>query len=224
MAEASNNPFIKTTNPRAVNNYGMTIMRSGQYIGMGFLESIVACYTNLVYKPVSLAMIVLLLFIIAAEFNNSDGPLEHMLKILGDINADKTEPAVIRSIATLFTVILTYIVNRKIYFVSILFVWIPYTAKPSNSNMIISMLLSLFTMFGKHSFLEVFLLSQCFFLYTELRTPWQKFLFAIIGVVAFLIGTANVANYMGLQQLPPTHYRPSMVPPPPPPTKKVPVN
>lgn len=207
MAEASNNPFIKPVNNRAVNGYGMTVMRSGQYIGMGFLESIMACYTNLVYKPISLALIVLLLFVIAAEFNNSAGPLENMLKFLKEIYSNSKEPMIIRNIASLFIIILNFIVVRKVYFVSVVFVWIPYSAKPSNSNMIIALLLSTFTMFGKHSFVEILLLSQCFFLYTELRTPWQKLLFAIIGVTVFLVGTTNVANYMGLQHIPPSDNR-----------------
>nr|QVG74721.1 hypothetical protein 2 [ssRNA positive-strand virus sp.] len=201
MEVATNNPFIKPNNNRAVNNYGITVMRSGQYVGMGFLESIFACYTNLVYKPISLSLVIFLLFIIAAEFNNSDGPIENMIKFLVKILENKDEPQIIKSIASLFLIIFKFLVKNKIYFVSVTFVWIPYASKPSRSNMIIALILSTFTIFGKHSFLEILLLSNCFYLYTELRTPWQKLIFALLGVVIFLVGMSNVANYLGLESL-----------------------
>lgn len=213
---ASNNPFLTPTNNnnRAVNNFGVPVMRSGQYIGMGFLESVTACYTNLVYKPISLTLIILLVFVIAAEFNNSDGPLEHIVKFLSDIIVNKNEPHIIKSIASIFLIIFKFLVKQKIYFVSITFIWIPYAAKPSRGNMVIALVLTTFTIFGKHSFLEILLLANCFFLYTELRTPWQKLIFIILGVVIFIAGVSNVANYFGLENFKEeiignSHYKPT---------------
>lgn len=175
---------------------GVQVIKGGQNIDESIVDAITASYANLVNSPVVATVMVILLIAGLAESNNANGPFEVIQHALESIVADVTESVFVRNSASIVLFLVNILVKFKLRFICVGLFWIPYFAKPSNNNMHISVLLTALAIFRRTDIISDILLSQVYFLYTQVRTPRVRMILMIVGVIVFVIGVANVKEFV----------------------------
>lgn len=177
---------------------GIQTVRGSQRYGAGIIESVIAAYSNLAYHPVALVMFVIGTFILMAAVVGLPGPLEvlaaRLLIIIQDV---KTLP-VIRSIAQFFYGLVVYITGYKLILSATLLIWAPYAVKPSSRNMTIAIILTFVVLFIRSfTAVELFTMSQMFYLVTMVRTPTMKFIIICAFFLLFCLEAVNLGDIIG---------------------------
>lgn len=171
---------------------GRQMVRGGQQVGDPIGSAIVSSYSNLVYSPAIVCLYFITLASACASIFSIDGPLEFAFLETKKTATTTTSPLV-RSVTTAIYKLLGYLVVNKDMVVSLALVWLPYSKKPSTKNFSFSVIITLFFfMFSSTGLLELLMLSQCWFLFTELRNPRHK---AFIGG---FVGLIFLFNYIAL--------------------------
>lgn len=170
---------------------GIQTIRGGQRVGEGFISSTIAAYANLVYHPIALTLFIFAIFVFIGEVNNSAGPFEILQAACIRIIADPNYPAPVKQISAIILTIDNFLIAYKSMIAATSLVWFTYATKPSSRNACISAVLSAVVIFTQSfTVLDIFVLSQLFFLFANLRTPAHKyfmlFLFCIIFVTSLL--------------------------------------
>lgn len=158
--------------------------RGGQQVGDPIGSAIISSYANLVYSPAIVCLYFVTLASACASIFSIDGPLEFAFLETKKTATTTTSP-VIRSVTTAIYKLLGYLVVNKDMVVSLALVWLPYSKKPSTKNFSFSVIITLFFfMFSSTGLLELLMLSQCWFLFTELRNPRHKaFIGGFVGLI-----------------------------------------
>lgn len=173
-------------------NTGIQVVKGGQTIDLSLVDSVTAAYANLVNSPVVLTALTVLLVCGLAEWNNSHGPFEMLQDALNAIIASADESVFIKNVAYVLLFFVNIIVKYKIRVIAIGLFWVPYFAKPSSNNMKLSILLSIFVFFRPADLASDLVLSQLYFIYTQVRTPRVRLIIMIVSLVVFVIGFATL--------------------------------
>lgn len=182
----STNPFLSTDGE-------VKIIKSGQRIGQEtFVSSIIASYSNMAYNPVALFIFILAITIAFAE-DTDNGPLEIFKKKLETINNDKI---FIYKLAQILLGVVIFLINNKYMFVKVCFASIPALVKPSSKNIIITIAFIIFVyLFTEWNALEIFVIAQFWYLFTEIRDPKIKIvimiLFCLTCYIAWVLPTTK---------------------------------
>lgn len=207
---------------KAVDSSGRDMIKGGQTVDGGLIESIIASYTNLMQNSTALIILGVLAFFIAAEYGDVKGPLESMQDNVKGIIDDPTEPQWVKSIGRGALVILNFFHANKDKFIASLAVFMSYAAKPSSKNFFLTLTLSFALLFIKLSFLDMLILSQGLFLTVALRNPNYKFM-VFAALIAYFTASVRLDDFIHPTSTPgsmpnTTLKRQRRTPPTPPPT------
>lgn len=186
---------------KSVNVYGQNLVKGSSIIGSGLFESIGAAYSNLTYHPLAITCMVIGTLGLLAEVNNNNGPLERMYNSTMTYAKDDTHPRLLNALATAMAWIFNFLVSIKIPVLVTTLFWSVYLAKPSRRNLYISLGLTFLGIFSGIDLWDLVLISQCYFLYTQIRTPWMKFLILVITFIGLIIGFESMSSYAGLEAM-----------------------
>lgn len=166
------------------------VRRSGQTMQVSFFEAIIAAYTNLTHRPIVLFAYVLLVLILMAEHQQvEDRPLEGFLAKLQIIVAQPEIATWEKSLINMLIKLLEFLISNKQKFIELAMVWIPYLAKPSSNNMLVSITMSVVVIaFKQWNLIEILVMSQLYFLFTQLRNPKYKLAILVAFVAVFVLG------------------------------------
>lgn len=171
---------------RKLTRQGVVTIRGGQTVSDSLFSAIYSSYSNIVYHPIAMALLVTGVMLVISEHHGTKGPLETILDFLKSKD-DPNEPEFVRKIVSYLVTIFTHIVTYKDKYSALIFVAIAPIAKPSSRNCTIAVILSLFLILTKYSLIEMLLLSQCFYLHVMLRNPGYKLLMVLACVAILLI-------------------------------------
>jgi len=172
---------------------GIQSIRGSQRVGSGFLSSVASAYSNLFYHPVALFILGIAIFILLAELNSHDGPLEIALQALIDYAKDIHHPTWLRNLAVILSNIVAAAIKYKIIIATLALIWFTAICKPSARTIVTAIILTAIVLFfKKFSVLEIFVLSQLFYLFVMLRTPSHKAIVAVFFILLFMTETINV--------------------------------
>lgn len=187
---------------KVYNASGVQAVKGGQTIETPILEAVITAYSNLSNSPVVGICYLLSVFCAFAEYNTTDGPLEVIKVALEQLVARTDVSVMVKNLAGFLIYILILLIKYKTFFISLALFWLPYFAKPSENNMKISLLMSVWVFLKSKDIFADLLLSQVYFLYTQLRSPKVKFALMIIGVCVFAVGFANINSYVSTSREP----------------------
>lgn len=201
VGEPSNVPVRKTIVDAST---GVQVVKGGQRYGMSLPEEVVASYTNLVNNSTAMLFLIFLLFVYAAEENDTEGPLEKIQDIINSITNDPDTAQWEKSFARGLSIINRFLIKYKTEFILTGFAWFPYLAKPSTNNVIMSTAhtILIFLMKSTWSFATFFFLSQAHFLYTSVRTPSHKIIILLVTVFALFTDLEIEAKFFGKSKIP----------------------
>ncbi|APG77527.1 hypothetical protein [Hubei virga-like virus 16] len=164
---------------------GAQVTRAGQRLEDPIGTAIMSCYSNLVYSPLIVVLYVFALSCTAASIFGVEGPLEFAADEIQKTYNTTKAPAV-KALAGASYRIVKYVLVYQTVAITVCLVWLPYAKKPSSKNFNASVLFTVLSfLISGLGLLELFLLTQCWFLYTELRNPRHKLFVA--AFVGFLI-------------------------------------
>lgn len=196
--QTSVNTAVATQVSKATNVYGQNLIKGSSLIGSGLFESIGTAYSNLTYRPLAITLLIIGTFGLLAEANNVVGPLERMHNATLAYTKDTTHPRLLNALAACLAWIINFLISIKVFFLTLIIFWGVYMAKPSSNNLYIALVLTVWGTFSGVSFWDTILVSQCFFLFTQLRAPWMKFLILAITLVGLIIGFETMSDYASL--------------------------
>ncbi|AYH53285.1 putative 26K protein [Pyrrhocoris apterus virus 1] len=187
---------------------GGALKKGGQKFHELLKDAIILCYTNLTNSPTLLSIYVFVWVVSAAEILNiSNGPLEQWLKYLNENKGTWTLGVWLNSLQVW---ILRICIANKFAFLCLVNFSLPYLYKPSNKNLLFTLL---FTFLGTFMLaktpLEIVVMGQLWFLYTQLRAPSQKLLITVVAAITFILPTTGILEYMIADKTPTTRYGPS---------------
>lgn len=191
----TNSSDIKSAKPqqttKAINAYGIQVLKGGNVVGSSFLDSIINAYTNLFsYQPIAVICMLFSVFYyvsILTEAVNKD-PFTIVHKNTLALSKDVKTGLVAKSALVPLTKIFEVLKNNKeqaALFCSSIF---PYLTKPSGKNAIIASFMFIVAVIGSIPTFEILLLSQLFFLFVQLRDPVHKSFVFVVAVLTCVVG------------------------------------
>lgn len=168
---------------RKLTTQGVTIIRGGQTINDSFFSATLSCYSNIVYHPIAMYALAFAVMFVLSEHHGTDGPLEVIKTKVEEFAANVNEPDALRKIAQYALIILKHLITYKDKYAILIFLSIAPIAKPSKRNIIFAVMISVTVVLGSFSLLEMFILSQLFYLHVMYRNPTYK-LMAVLAMVS----------------------------------------
>nr|BBQ04464.1 hypothetical protein 3 [Culex pseudovishnui negev-like virus] len=168
---------------RKLTTQGVTIIRGGQTINDSFFSATLSCYSNIVYHPIAMYALAFAVMFVLSEHHGTDGPLEVIKAKVEEFSENKNEPDALRKIAQYALIILKHLITYKDKYAILIFLSIAPIAKPSKRNIIFAVMISVTVVLGSFSLLEMFILSQLFYLHVMYRNPTYK-LVAVLAMVS----------------------------------------
>lgn len=192
---------------RSYTGEGIQSIKAGQTITTSLLDSIVSAYTSLVYNIPAMILLSLGTFILIAEYNQSTGPIEliaEAFKQCHTIQSAENGNKLAAGICGFGHLIFNRAAAFK-YAVGVISLCVfPYITKPSKRHLILTAVLLIITLIMHLDFLELFVLSQLYFLFATLRNPVYKTLCVILFFAIFIIGSVTLPK--------PVQYTPTSIP------------
>lgn len=168
---------------RKLTTQGVTIIRGGQTINDSFFSATLSCYSNIVYHPIAMYALAFAVMFVLSEHHGTDGPLEVIKSKVEEFSNNQNEPDALRKIAQYALIILKHLITYKDKYAILIFLSIAPIAKPSKRNIIFAVMISVTVVLGSFSLLEMFILSQLFYLHVMYRNPTYK-LVAVLAMVS----------------------------------------
>lgn len=175
-----------TGRARFYNQSGQQAIKGGQTVDASLFDAIKGAYSNLIYHPGALVLLVFGIFIFVAEFHNTHGPLELIADKVASLLSSPDVPGFVRGALRIVFVFFTYLIRYKVLVGKLALVWFTWVCKPSTRHMIIALFLSTLVLIRLNTYLELFVLSQLFYLYAMLRSPLYKLACVVIFVAVFV--------------------------------------
>lgn len=178
-----------TENVKALDDKtGAPIIRSGQKFDTSFTDAVIASYSNLANAPILCCVFVCTLILVLAEtLEQKNGPLEMLLAALKKAYDGHLSNKFLQTLTALAMLLLRFVVNNKSWLLNSILLCVPYARKPSSKNLKLTILLVMVDLILSSQILICLLLSQMWFLVTELRNPQHKMLIIIFTTLIFLL-------------------------------------
>lgn len=186
----------ETPRVAVIDGSGIQAIKGGQTVDIPFFDSVITAYSNLSNSPIIAITLLLAVLCALAEYNSSDGPLESIAKTLKSVIDNSANSGIVINIARFILYVDEQLIANKVIAISSLLFWIPYFAKPSEKHMRVSAALTLWVVIKPTDLFADLLLSQLYFLYTQLRNPKVKFMLLVFGISVFVIGMTNINNHI----------------------------
>lgn len=181
---------------KAVDSAGQQIYKGGQRVDSGIIESVVSSYSLLVYHPIAAFALALGIFILVAEFFATAGPLEFLADTLLEIlkNPDSTGFSKVTSSVAL--IVVHKGIDWKLVLAKMCLVWFTYIVKPSGRNMLYAAIITLIVLLMQVTFIKLIVITQLFFLFACIRSPFWKFVIFIFFVFFTFTDVLNFTNIL----------------------------
>lgn len=187
-----------TPRPRVFNDAGVQTIKGGSPIGSGFFDSVTSAYTNLVNSPISLVLIIFASFVFFTLSSDTSTPLVLTYNSLLNTSLSANNPAPVRSVATFFTYIFSFLVDYEYYFAVFSFLAGIYMAKPSTNNAYLCSVLGIILALTSYSPFEALVLCHLALIYTQIRDPTYRLIIGIVAVIAIIFGYSHMSSMTGL--------------------------
>lgn len=172
---------------RAVNAYGITVIKGSSVLGATFFESIQSAYTNAFsYQPIVVLFATFTLLYYGSKIIDSKGsdPVDLMFSAVKASNSTSPFFGPVKLIALAVVYTLHYSKTVIALFAAC---FMGFVAKPSTRNFTLASLMFVFFFFSKASALDILVGSHLFFLITELRDPKHKAILTVVLVILCFI-------------------------------------
>lgn len=192
-----------TRTTRAVNAYGISVLKGGNVLGSSFVNSVIDAYTNVLsYQPISTCLLILsfVFFYATIHHDNTMNPFFIMRESLYQTINNKNTSNFVSSMSSFCATILKTILPYDFEFATFCSFFFVYLAKPSSRNLLFSSILTVSVLVFKFNALSILFLSQLFFLYTQVRSPKHKALIVLFAVVTIIIGHKYLMQLSGIEE------------------------
>ncbi|APG77536.1 hypothetical protein [Wuhan heteroptera virus 1] len=202
IGDAASAPGVQTKIDNALE--GGDLKKGGQKFHEQLKDAIILCYYNLTTSPTLLSVYIFVWVISTAEILNiKKGPLEQWLDYLMTNKATWTLGVWINSLQLW---IIRICIANKFAFLCLVNFSLPYLYKPSNKNLLFTLGFSfLGTFMLAKTPLEIVVMGQMWFLYTQMRSPAQRFLITGVAAVTFILPSTGILEYMIADKTPTTY-------------------
>lgn len=195
---STTNQDVKNARPtpsaRAVNAYGVTVLRGGNVLGSSLLDSVIDAYTNVLsYQPVALVLLLISLLYYISKILQQEtiNPFLMINNSVSTAHSEETNPG-FKALVSFFKVLARLLVSYEKYFALLFSMSFPYLTKPSSRNAITAFLLFIYCVLSKASYISILFLSQLFFLLVQLRSPKHKAIIILIAVLGIIFGNETL--------------------------------
>lgn len=192
------NPFYRPDGSSTVEttSSGPTRMiKGGQTIGEGFSQSIIAAYSNAAQNPLIFALYVVAIACMVASLTGVDSPLEIVQKEANATARAGGTNVAVKSICLAVVQLLGVLNKYEYIFINTTMLAVPYFLKPSNKNLYTSIFfIGLVLVFSSIGYVVVFLLTQVWFLFTQLRNPTYKLTISAIVIMLVIFSFIEVQD------------------------------
>lgn len=179
------------TRERAVDDLGIVTVRGGQVVGESFFSSIFNAFYNIVYHPIALIFAVLAILIILAETDNKHGPIEVLIDLFTRVK-DENPNVFVQRFVPFVIKLLAVVKDYKLVLAYSMLVLVPYIAKPSARNLVLTAIMLAFVLLHTFSHLDIIFMTVLFYLFNMLRAPAHKFIIVLIFVLVFCLGLIDI--------------------------------
>lgn len=200
---------------RAVNAFGIQIMKGGNVLGDSFINSVLTGYYNLVYQPWALALLLVstLFFLSQITGNTAANPFSLMVQNMLRVN-NESSSTFLKTITAAAAGVFSFFDSYGYWVALASGMAFPYMAKPSKRNASFGSILFTFAVLTHLPVISCLALSHAFFLMVELRDPAHKFLVIAITIITIIIGNSMMNDLVGLDEIRKTYTKPVDPPPP----------
>ncbi|AVK59482.1 hypothetical protein [Nephila clavipes virus 4] len=167
---------------RVLDSQGISAIRAGQTVDAGLFDAVKASYSNLVYHPIALFFFCMGTFIFIAETYETVGPLELIAQQFHK-TADNSTNNLVRAFMALLLFPLEKLIANKIVVAIICLMLVPYSCKPSRSNLFFTAVFLFTFLIAEFTVLEVFVCSNLFFLFVMIRSPIYRLIIIFVFIV-----------------------------------------
>lgn len=194
----SNQQDVKTAKPtastRAVNSYGISVMKGGNVLGTSFVDAVVDAYANILsYQPLAtLLLVVSFLYYVTQILNKPDSSPFHLIHKNVETTYNTTSHTLVQTIAGVCTIFTKATVDYHSLFAGACAMSFPYFSKPSSRNALISAFLLFTIVIMPFKPIAILALSQLFFLLVQLRAPKHKMIIVVIAIVCVFLSNETV--------------------------------
>lgn len=195
------NTDVSQRRVKSIDDKGRQTVKGGQNLDEPFLDGVTKAYSNLVNSPVDGVLFLILCLAALAEVNNAHGPFELLADTLSITVNDGGLPSLVRNLASILLFFVKLIITYKVRVIGIGLMWSVYMAKPSNTNMKMSIMLSVVVLVRAQDLWSDLLLANLYFLWTQLRPPFHRFILMCIGLFVCIIGFGGVKTMVSTDSL-----------------------
>lgn len=162
------------------------VVRSSQSIDETFFNAVIKSYVNLSQNPVCLITLFILTLLLITELD-TDGPLEQAIANIEELAKEKKSlPS--KGLKAIVWVLTVLVKNKRTVF-TFGFMWVPWLAKPSTKNLIVSSAFTVLIYANKHwENWDIILISQFYLVYTQIRNPLHKTIIIFVGLAVYWFG------------------------------------
>lgn len=196
----SNQQDVKSAKPvgttRAVNSYGISIMKGGNVLGTSFVEAVMDAYTNVIsYQPIAtILMLIAVFYYVSHMLDKADSsPFKLIHRNVISTN-NSTKNSMVKAFSGMISIFTATTVDYQPFFAAACALGFPYFSKPSSRNAIISGILMLTVTLMDYKPVAILALSQLYFLMVQLRSPRHKTIVFLIAVICIFISQETVAT------------------------------
>lgn len=170
--------------PPNVNN-GASWIKGGHQWFEGFHDAVSTSYANMVNSPMYMTLYVLAVITMVARLAQVSTPATSLAAQA--LETYKESKGVVKIISRAAYMLFSFVAKYDKPFMNASFIWVVYLYKPSSKNMYFSMFLTLISIiFNSIEEVYLFLGSQLWFLFTQLRAPQHKMILASMVVLLIL--------------------------------------
>ncbi|URQ09138.1 hypothetical protein [Halyomorpha halys negev-like virus 1] len=181
---------------KAVNSYGISVMRGGNVLGSSFLDGIYDAYSNLMsYQPLATLLMVISIFYYVSMIIDKPAltPFNLIHKnLLTARNSTTTSPG--KALLSTFLLVSDTVKKYPAIAAGACAAGFPYLSKPSTRNAWIAAFLFVAIQFMNFSPLGILALSQLFFLLVQLRNPKHKMFVVAIAIICLFVGHETLST------------------------------
>ena len=187
---------------RAVNAYGISVLKGGNILGTPFFQSVCDAYSNAFsYQPLATLLLLVSLFYFLSRLSDLPylSPFVSAQTALVLSASDATIPIAVRSISYFAHIIVSFLVSYEYLFATAFAFFFPYFSKPSNRNLTVAAGFTLLAVLLSYKPISIIALSQLFFLYVQLRNPTHKAFILGLAVITVIVGHEFMAKLSGVK-------------------------
>ena len=189
---------------RAVNAYGISVLKGGNVLGTPFFQSVCDAYSNTFsYQPLSTFLLFVSLFYFLSRLADLPylSPFVSAQTALVVSATNVSNPLAVRTISYFAHIVMNIFVSYEFLFSTAFAFFFPYFSKPSNRNLLVASSFTLLAVLLSYTPISIIALSQLFFLYVQLRSPTHKAFILALAILTVVVGHEFMSKLSGIKVL-----------------------